>query len=185
MNRLTKLGLWLSLVTLLTFLMPLSASAQMGQLRAYSESSGTICDLTDPGGILNVYVFHELSFGGAIASRFRLATPASWLFLEFQTNLVYVGIPTSDVSVSYGSCITTKTYLGAALYFSGAPAAACSQVRFLPPEGFPQMLAADCSNNEVPLLSGYGVVVNPDQYCCCYCVATESCTWGSVKALYR
>ena len=186
MNRLTKLGFWLSIAALLICLTPIAAFAGVGHLRAYADVGGLLCDLSDPGGVINVYIFHEFSPGdGATGSRFSMSKPTTWTYLNFVSPNVIIGIPITDIAVGYGACLTTKTPIGYAVFLSVQPSAPCSQVALNPPEGFPSIFAADCSFVEVQMIGSLGLMVNPDQGCCCDCISTEQSTWGSVKALYR
>ena len=175
------------LALLLVGVTPLTVHADNGYLGVYTDATGSSCNFFDPGfAPVTGYVIHKFSPGGgtAYASRFSLKHPANWQPLSFTTPFAHVGVMQSDLAVNYGQCITTNTVIGTAMWFSVSPSAACAQLNVQAPDGFPNVVIADCAFNEV-LGAGLTAYINFTTACCCDCIGTEQSTWGSVKALYR
>lgn len=180
----------LSIFLLILVVTASSASAGVGYLGVYSDAEGTSCQLTDVGNALvTTYVVHRLFIpnDGVTGSRFAIEGPtnATWLFLNFESAFPLVGSATSDISVSYGTCISTTTSIGTALWFSVVPVPPpCGFVSLKAASTVGTMIITDCSFNEVIPNSSQPLYVNPTPACNCW-GATEPATWGKVKALYR
>jgi len=179
------LGAWL------LCLVPFTAFAGVGYLAIHGDAQGLSCDIANPpnpGALVTVYVFHQFGVPGesAAESRFRIAQPPEWTFITFTNTPGYVpiGSALTDVRVGYGECVNTPIIIGTVLCFANQAAPPCSQFQILAPVGLPSVVGYDCSFVEYSTV-GLGAVVNPQASCCCQCLATESSTWGSVKALYR
>ena len=167
-----------------------SAAAGVGYLGVYSDAEGTSCQLTDVGNALvTTYVVHRFFIPNdqATGSRFAIEGPtnATWQFLAYQSAFTTVGSALTDISVSYGTCISTTTNIGTVLWFSVVPVPfPCGFVSLKAASTVGTMLISDCSFTELIPISSYPLYVNPTPTCNCW-GATEPATWGKVKALYR
>ena len=182
----------LMIVSLLTLALAAPAFATaVGDISAYTDDQGSSCTINAPGGggLLNVYVVHKFSDGGsATGSRFKVTFPATGLsYVTFATTFTPIGNPTTDLSLGYGTCISTTTNLGNLLFINTVAVPACGYVSFTAPDGgiLPNPIATDCLFGEYPVKTGQAIM-NPDGSCGGACnVATEASTWGKVKSLYR
>jgi len=178
MARLT--GMFLLMIAAAT-----PSPAFVGNVGMYSDDQGIACELHDAGGVITTYVVHKYPWDGATGSRFRIEPPdtGTWLFLTFDTPFTTVGDALTDLSVGYGTCISTTMAIGKVLWFSTVPVTQCGLVSVKP--GLPsQIIITDCSFGEQSSLVAPSTVVNPTPACNCQ-GATEPATWGKVKALYR
>ncbi|HET6349520.1 MAG TPA: hypothetical protein VFH88_10610 [Candidatus Krumholzibacteria bacterium] len=162
------------------------AHANGGAMFLATEADGGVCDFVVPGpALVYVYLVHQLAPGdGVTASRFRVQPPATWAFLSINTTLPYIGSPDSDLSIDYTVCQQSSFTIGYLLYFETGATASCTDMYVLPSVVETNLLALDCSYQQIPML-GYGAVINPTGDCCCNCIAAHETTWGQVKALYR
>jgi hypothetical protein len=180
----------IALLTLFVLALASSAFAQttglVGDISAYADDQGNVCNLNSPGGgaLVTVYIVHKFSDGGgATGSRFKATFPAGLSFLAFTTAFVPIGNLSTDLSLGYGACLSSTTSLGSALLSSTSPSPTCSYFSIVAADNFPDPIATDCSFGEFTVKTGQGIV-NPDGTCQCN-IATEATSWGKVKALYR
>ena len=175
----------IALCVLLLCLFSQTASAGIGHVRLYADENGTVCDFHEPAppGLYSIYVVHSIPPGDG-ARNIWFSVPVAWQYLSFTTPYTYFGNFTGELAVGYGTCITTTTVIGSAQFLVVSTTPPCSPLYVLPPIGRNNVGGLDCAGHDTDTY-GVGGVVNPDQYCCCDCIATEQSTWGSVKALYR
>jgi len=174
----------LLMVCLLTLALAAPAFATaVGDISLYADDQGNSCNITAPAGILTVYVVHKFSDGGsATGSRFKVTVPPGLAILAFTTTFVPIGNISGDLSLGYGTCVSTTTSLGSILINSSGPAA-CSYLAVVAADNFANPIATDCLFGEYTIKTGQAIA-NPDGSCQCS-VATEPTSWGRVKALYR
>ncbi len=172
------------MISLLTLAIAAPAFAQaVGDISAYADDQGNSCSVTAPAGIVTVYVVHKFSDGGsATGARFKVTVPSGLAILAFTTTFVPIGNISGDLSLGYGTCISSTTSLGSILMNSSNPAA-CSYISVVAADNFANPIATDCTFGEYTVKTGQAIA-NPDGTCACS-VATEPTSWGRVKALYR
>ena len=179
-----------ALVTCFFSAEPVSAT---DALNIYTDNQRTSCLITDVApGPISLYVFHE-NTPEAVWSRFRVVADEGFtaVFVSHSVppGFLYLGEPMVDYTVSYGGC-WIGTFLVTTLVFDAfGTSEPCARVwlddapsSYLPGE----LLTSDCTEGlKIPVTNG-PAVANYIVACPAWCiVATETSTWGSVKALYR
>jgi len=155
-----------------------SSVAMADHLGIYTDASGASCDLGAPGFFNgNAVVVHKFS-PATTGVRFKIALPVGSSIFAFNTLYNAGGQASTDISVGYGGCLSGSFPVG-------------SLVASLLP-GTLQIVAADlqtniqytdCSFNELVATGGSAYVGGTGP--CNEPTATETSTWGQVKALYR
>ncbi|HET6348069.1 MAG TPA: hypothetical protein VFH88_03205 [Candidatus Krumholzibacteria bacterium] len=179
-----RIGLLVLLIV--AFAAPAFAVGEVGDISAYADDQGAVCNLTSPGGnaIEFIYIVQKFSDGGsATGCRFKVTVPTGLTILSFTTSFVPIGDIKNDLSLAYGFCITQTTSLGYILAQSTSASPTCSYVSVVAADNFANAIATDCSFGEYTVGTGQGIV-NPDGTCQCN-IAVQPSTWGKVKALYR
>ncbi len=173
-------------------LLPAVGLCQFNVLNIFSDAQGTNCLVSDiQPGIITVYVFHSTI--GATASQFRIATDAgftgSYISHQVASPFLEMGTPPVDYSVAYCCFCYTGSFLVATISYLGlGTSAPCSHISIEPAPTSPipgEVAVIDCDFElAVPNTSGPAVVNYTN--CAAWCIgATESSTWGRIKALYR
>jgi hypothetical protein len=181
----------LIMVCLLALAAPAFAqtAGHVGDISAYADDTGSSCNVNAPGGggLLNVYIVHKFSdAGGATGCRFKVLFPATGLsYVTFATTFTPIGNPTTDLSLGYGSCVTTTTNLGNLLFINTAAVPANGYITFTAPDGgiYPNPIATDCLFGEYQVKTGSAIVNGDGTHQCD--IATQPTSWGKVKALYH
>jgi hypothetical protein len=159
---------------LMTAVLMISSVAMASHFGIYTDATGSSCNFA-PGFSPNVTLIEKFSTGST-SSRLMVNFGANGFF-GFNTTFVPVGTLNSDISIGYGQCLNGSIVLGTAIV-----SLVGGQMTVLPATGFSFILYTDCSFAELPATGGQA---NDGTTGDCNEVATESSTWGQVKALYR
>jgi len=165
-------------------------AASGGRLGLYSDVALSECTLADSSPrIADVYVVHSVTgsaaaFDGAISIMFQLGSSAgftgTWLEDVLPAGMAAVGTSQSGIIIGY-PCSHSSLVVLKIRYQMHGTSSSCSAV-----EAIPNAITWTCFyGDELPVDNGR-LVVNSNQSCSCDMpVATESSTWGRVKAMYR
>ncbi len=168
------------------------AFAQVGDISIYSDGAGTSCNVTDAApGVVNLFVIHKHTIG-ATASQWALLLNGGSTLSHLSTapapGMLMLGTPPTDVSIAYGGCVVGDFLIANVTYFGSGTSPACSFISFGPAPTSPvdpdQIVLIECDFETVSVVPTGRANINPDGTCQCD-VATETRTWGGVKALYR
>lgn len=176
-------------------LTPLVANAQLDRIELYSDEGLSQCSLSDASpGIGDVFVVHKLGDDpvGARGLYFRLV-PSNGFTGTWLEDIVrapvwdVTGTSQSGIGILYADpCPTTSVLVLQVRYQLFGTSSPCSFVEAAPWEGICCILITSCYNGAEYPVEGDRIQVNPDASCPCGIpVATESTTWGRIKALYR
>lgn len=162
-------------VLLLTLaVLMISSVAMADHIGVYSDCTGSSC-LIAPGAN-SVAVVHKFSLGTTL-SRWKIDMGSS-TFFAFNSPYPAIGSATTDISVAYGSCLMGSNCIGTVFGNFAA-----GELKIVAADGQPYVLWADCNFGEHEGTGGSAWANGATGDC--REVATESSTWGSVKALYR
>jgi hypothetical protein len=151
----------------------------------YSDATLTNCTLSDDAnGTSTVYVVHD-SNAGATGVRFRIAGSAGFtgVWLSESTPYFKVGNSQTDISIGFSCLFGSFPVLMVTYQLFGT--STCSTLEIAGPQGFTVPICQQCQFDEHPCLNSHVLHVNCDGSIDCNPTATESTTWGGVKALYR
>jgi hypothetical protein len=185
-------------VLLMTLALMMCAGAAMADhIGIYADTDGLSCALTtlvSPPGNNAFYVIHKLN-PGATAAQFKITdATAGALFATTQTTpYLALGTWNTDWSLAYGGCIIGQHVLATLNFLWFGQPLTCNQTLSVDPaptSPVPGAIAlVDCANPaNLKSASGGRAFAGPGNDQCpagCGEVATETTTWGSVKALYR
>ncbi len=168
------------------------AFAQAGSIGLFADPMGTNCDVYDQiPGLVSVYVVHVFA-PGATEARFKV-DHLSWgagmlTYLSEYVTPPYIGlgIPTTGITIIYGSCQSSPNMILTITYFGSGLTPPCSYIQVVPdPTAIPPgIYMKECTPPSLKISTGGAVVVNPDATCMCD-IPVEETTWGQVKALYQ
>jgi hypothetical protein len=177
------------LTAMLLTIIATPALAQLEDLGLFADNAGLSCEILDTvAGIKRVYVVHVNSLG-ATGSEFLVDTSASTMSLivaSAPAGFLTIGSSDTGISIAYQEC-KIGTFLVLTMTFDNfGDSAACSRLRMLedPTAVPPARIYADCSSQPHNFPGGQAIV-NPNPGSCPCSVATETTTWGNIKALYR
>ena len=171
MNRMKKF------LVLGLFLMAVPTAAMADFIGIFSDVTGTSFCLA-PGASNTNAVIHKFATG-ATGSRWKIIMANGTQFFGLNTPYLTIGTITTDLTVAYGECKTGSIVIGTLSWiipqgiFDVAPADSQTRVLYI-----------DCNFAEVPTVGGRAHSTDHPTGDCIP-LATESSTWGSVKALYR
>jgi len=153
-----------------------------GSILIFSDAALTNPTLADnQPGMKNLYVVNT-DFIASTGLRFRTVAGVGFtgVWLSESSPFITVGKSTKDLSIGFGSCLFAPVMVLTMTYQFFGTSAACSALSIAPPDGFPFALCNSGGGciDELPCLGLGSLGVNCP-------VATESTTWGRVKALYR
>jgi len=112
---------------------------------------------------------------GSTGSRFKLdVSGAPGTLYAFNSPFTPVGALDSDLSLSYGQCLSGSIFLGTVV-----AVLAPGTLQVAEATGFPAIVCTNCTFVEVTATGGYASVFGNCT------VKIEGSTWGRVKALYR
>jgi hypothetical protein len=182
---------------MLALCLSLCAGAAMADhFGLYTDVAGTNCllgpSLAFPPTLNNVYVIHKLNHGSQ-AAQFKVQD-GSGLFLSsanVTAPYLLIGTLTGGASIAYTSCVVGDHVVATLGYFFFGTPVTCGKVEVIPDPAHatPVIVAVDCNFNEVPSTGGtlYVSTTGAPGQCggCNEPNATESRTWGTIKALYR
>ena len=167
-------------------------AAQGGRIVLYADAALSECSLTDTSpGIVDVYVVHSLQgYPGALQAAFALAPSAgfngAWLEDILSAGLGASGVSPSGIYVFSSTCWFNDKLLLHVRYQMQGESSPCSFLAAVPHPDWPWIVALSCGFTEPIVVDGSRIFVNPDSTCPCEVpVATESTTWGRIKAMYR
>ena len=170
-------------------------------ISVYAHPAGICCRLETlavPPAINTLYIVHKFNFNGAAASQFKVSD-TSGLFATTQTTpFLSIGLWNTDLSLSYGACLTGDILVMTLnfLWF-GNPITGCNNQLVVvpaPTSAIPGEIATvECDFQTLVPATGGRFVIDPTSTCGGVCgdlepcppVATESRTWGGIKALYQ
>lgn len=151
----------------------------------YGDPAGTTCGLTLTGfGLKSVYVVHKFT-AGATASRWKVVD-SSGLFQAGNSSVYAVlGGPYTGASVGYGTCLSGSITAMTLNYFYQGETGFCKLMTITNDPIVASVIVTDCGFADKSATGGQ-FFFNPDGTCLnCNEVATETTTWGTIKALYR
>jgi len=158
-----------------------------GNLAVYADPLALSCDLMDIPGICEYTVVHMLT-PGVTASQFKIETNHLGILVGWTSPFgVVLGDPLSGIAIGYGVCLSGQIQVLTMIYFCQGITPPCGGMSVVghPTANPPGLLAADCSNNVVPV-QGYTSYINNDGRCPCTSpIPVQETTWGQVKALYQ
>jgi hypothetical protein len=171
-------------------------SAQPGRIQLTADQAITTCDITDAGGLIDVYVFH-INTSGANASQFMIdvigAHTMTYLAETVTPPFLKIGVcagpDKTGCAIAYGSCQPGNMQILKVQYLGFGTTPACTEFVIVadPSADPPDIYATDCANPPI-LLSALGstAVINPDGTCPCpEIIPVEETSWGKIKAIYR
>jgi hypothetical protein len=167
-----------------------------GRVALYSDASLSQCTLSDAGpGTADIYVVHRIAGSdaaayGVVGIMFSLAPSAgfngTWLEDIVPAGMLGNGISPSGIAVGYISCRSVDTVVLNARYQIYGTSSTCSNLEAAPHPNNCCIITSTCTFQDFLEVDGGRLVINADQSCLCDAtVATESTTWGRIKAMYR
>jgi len=172
---------------------PAAAHAALGgRVALYSDAGLSECTLTDTSPrVADVYVVHSPVAYGAVGIMFKLAPSAgfdgTWIEDIFPPGMGGVGTSPSGIAVGSLSCWFNDRLVLHVRYQMQGASSSCSFVEAVPYPGFSWIITTTCGEGcELPV-DGSRLLVNADESCPCEPppLASESTTWGRIKAMYR
>lgn len=157
-----------------------------GTMSMHSDAGLNDCTLSDASpGLANVYIA-EYSDDGATGVRFRVAASTGFtgVWLGETSLFTTIGSSPADVSIGFNQCMVGK-FVVLSMTYQLFGTSTCSDLSIVAPPGFPEPLCSWCVFHEAPCSAFRPLHVNCEGPFECNPVATESTTWGRVKALYR
>ena len=168
------------------------------RIELHPDINMAACAISEPlmPPIVQVYVFITGPMT-ATGARFAVPKPACWLGATWLGDALppgtaVIGTSQTDWSLAFYAggwpCSDSQTpplYLGAISFLITNQAQACCHVDAVPGLDY---AFTDCNYAEHPLETPVPMIVNPDNTCGCQggiLLATESTTWGRLKAMYR
>lgn len=198
------------LVTMLALVIGLVDNASSEQaIEASSTPFNYHCLLNNDGGPGLREVYIRLSFNpGTTAARFMLVpTPgATMTYLSESVPFSHTGNTQSGITICFGSCLNVSqvNLIATITYMSYGTDARCSELRVVPYPGEEVVEVMNCTGGAVSAYvadlqllpqvlpfpipcdcQGYHRFSGVPQVFDCQPLASESATWGRVKALYR
>jgi hypothetical protein len=179
-------------LTAVALVCTIAAPSFADNISVYGDAAGNQCflsGLVSPPAQNAFYIVHKLN-AGSTAAQFKV-TDTSGLFAASQ-NTPYLSIGTwnTDLSLAYGGCVIGNHVVMTLnfFWFGGAPN--CNQKLTIDPapaSPIPGSIAlVDCALPSGNLEAATGGSGYMSPACAGQCaVATQSTTWGSVKALYK
>lgn len=161
----------------------------------FNDSNGCTCQIFDHGpGLVTIAVIHVNS-PGATGSRFAVPQSACMRLTYLAESPVFPGTTGNSqtgISIDYGRCHTGTFQVLTIQYFAQGLTEDCCYIKVLPdPSTSSGRIETINCNEETVFLSEFRDVINVGYDCwcniepSCYPVATESSTWGKIKALYN
>lgn len=182
---------------LATCLCMVAGAAFADHIGLYNEAAGTNCFRAAPwapdGASNFVYVIQKFNTNST-GCEFRINNTSGAPFSAFTPgNAAYltIGAPETGISVAYTMCVNLPSFTIIRLRYAddeltGAAPTPCGKMEVAenPTAVPPVRQTADCSSNVHPATGGtfYWGTGCPG---CADPTATETTTWGGVKALYR
>ena len=180
----------LPVLALLLVSITFSATASIAQdkVELFVDEGRTVCSLSDNvPAVVSLHVFLTGPDNATLVG-FKATLPDCWqgaTWLADVTPYVSIGTSQGEMSVAFGQCLTPPVHAVEIQVATSGTSLPCCEVKILQPISFPLQIV-DCGFAEVNATAGQSVMVNPNASCPCTTpVATESSTWGRVKALYR
>ncbi len=182
----------LLMASALTLVASVALAAHIG---VYEDQGGNNCIKTQFAAFPtpnNMYIVHKFNLGST-ASQFKVNDTTGFIASSQSTPYLSIGTWNTDLSLAYGGCVVGDHVLMTLSFFVVAPPAACSaQLVIVPAPTSPvpgAVALVDCatpSGNLFTATAGTMYFVNGCvDPTACNPTATESKTWGGVKALYR
>lgn len=121
-----------------------------GTFGVYSTPNGESLNLYDTGGMVAVYVVHNVP-EGATASTFMIDAPAGWTLVGAKSQFAtIIGDVEDGISIAYGSCLTGSINLMALTYQTPGNATLGTEFEVMPHPYWPEHIqVVDCYNNIV------------------------------------
>ena len=194
---------------MLRFIIVISAVLAAGTVHAQSDYIGIFtdgsydnCEFSDDSpDTLTAYVVHKnMPFStGSRASRFQVRSgggfTGTWISEQVASYAWYsdplaIGNSQDGVAVAYILCLPSPILIVTVKYWCVGTSPPCSYLEVVPdPKSINDSIeSVDCDYNLVLSTEGRRLYFNSDGTCDCaegISTATESTTWGRVKALYR
>lgn len=180
----------LLLATVLVCLSSLAfAQANPGSVGIFSDQLGTDCNITDGSvGLFSVYIVHVVTNGSTASQWLMEADPGFTAQYVGETSpfQTAIGDTQNGISVAYGSCLAGPFLVATVNYFGQGTSTACALLSIVADPVAPsgQVEIVDCSFVKHLAPKGGQARVNPDGTCQCN-VATQTSSWGGIKALYK
>lgn len=169
-----------ALFVILSFSVP--ANAQIDELFIYSDAALTQSSLDDnTPQTVTLYVAGYLF--GSTGLRFSIKPTSGFtgVWLGDTSPFAKIGQSPTDIAIAFNDCIYSSSFVVLTIsYQLFGTSAACSELRTAPADGFSSAisLSTGCGFAEVPVKTVSSIRISCP-------VATESTTWGQVKALYH
>jgi hypothetical protein len=162
----------------------------------FDDSTGCPCGIFDKvPGLVTIAVLHVNS-SGTTGSRFAVPQSACMELVWLAEVSVFPGTTGNSqtgISIDYGQCHTGTFQVLTIQYFGSGLTEDCCYIEVLPdPSALSEHIEIINCNKETVFISEFRDRINTDGVLCycdwepvCYPVATESSTWGKIKALYK
>ncbi len=156
-------------------------SSVAGMIGVYSNAEGTSTEFVDETvGLIRVHLIH-VYHGGATAAGFKLdmgGVPWVWLG-DVWSMTTTLGTSINGVSVGYGYCLASPTYLGMVNFYT-VGSTACRQLQIVPDPGAlsGNIEVVNCAFDKLAAVGGVGHVN------CGVGIPVRQTTWGQIKAMY-
>jgi hypothetical protein len=170
----------LLIATLPLLLIASTASAQF--FRVVSDPVNQECYLGPAGSNDHAAIIMKFT-AGTTGARFKIHVPPGSGIFSVSSPYTMAGDFT-NLTISYGTCLFGTGPFVIATFVSTLVE---GSAEVWPAEGETGIIVTDCAFQQVCCGSSYGTIIgpNPPSEGCGIPLATESSTWGAVKALYR
>ena len=172
-------------VTLATWVASLAivapATAETRRLAIYADEALTQSTLVDDvPRTVTLYVLDTGDYATGVSFSVRPAAGFTGVWMSETTAYLFFGDSRTGISIAYASCHTLPVVALTMTYQLFGTSSACSELRIEPADGALCVVSpdTDCFFFESCITSLGHLRVNCP-------VATQSTTWGMVKALYR
>lgn len=170
--------------------------AHADHIGIFAEPAGFDCTLNELVPFPTTtpaYIVHKFNAGSA-ASQFKVVNATPLFFASATSPYLFLGYLFTDISFSYGGCVTgDHVLMTLAFFYFGAPTTCESTLAVVaaPTSPLPgEIITVTCGPPFDPeAASGGRAYVGPESDACpCICQCphpVRETTWGGVKALYR
>lgn len=172
----------------LSCVVALSTSVRADMISLYRDEASGICAAPTQAFVpLTVYVIHS-SLGGSTGSAWRVDNTSTMIAVSSDCGtLSFTGDPFTGISLAYGSCMTGSFLICQLTYLNTTADAipGCNQLNVMPYPAQLTVMTIDCDQDAHAAGGGFFSFDPLTDWCWDCAGATETSTWGAVKALYR
>jgi hypothetical protein len=152
----------------------------------YGDAAGATCTLAllAPFAPINTYVIHKFTTG-TTGSQWKIIDTSTLFQAGTASPYAVLGNAYTGASVAYGGCLVGQVTAMTLTHLWFGQAVVCGKMEVVSDPLAPYIQVTDC-NFAAKQATGGQFFFNPNGTCTnCNEVATETTTWGTIKALYR